>query len=274
MTTLTVDTKLMAYLPKALRPDARDCLVVAFGMGSTYRSSLILGMRTDAVELSPSVPQLMGTFFPDADTYLHHPLGRVITGDGRNYVRLTQATYDIIVIDPPPPVETAGSVVLYTQEFMSQSRARLNPGGIVMLWMPYQVPLADFKDHARTFRSAFRHTELVFSLGHFGVYMIGSDDPLNLDPGRLDRLLSTPAALADLGDAPDLPNPVGLAGRVIDKQWLLDAGVDAFVGGGPLITDDHPRSEYYLWRRALMPDPDRVTINEEVLRALAPPSGR
>ncbi|HJW59248.1 MAG TPA: fused MFS/spermidine synthase, partial [Actinomycetota bacterium] len=53
MTSLTVDTKLMGYLSKALRPDASDFLVIAFGMGGTYRSGLQIGMRTDAVELSP-----------------------------------------------------------------------------------------------------------------------------------------------------------------------------------------------------------------------------
>jgi spermidine synthase len=270
MTTLTVDTKLMVYLPRAMRPDARDCLVIAFGMGSTYRSSLILGMHTDAVELSPSVPQLMGTFFPDAETYLQHPQGRVIIGDGRNYVRLTTATYDVIAIDPPPPVETAGTVVLYTQEFMAQSKARLNPGGIVMLWIPYQLPLPDFKDHVRTFRSAFKHTELVLSVARQGVYMFGSDAPLDLGGAGLDRVFNTETAAADLGDAPDLASTANLSARVLGNRWLLDGDVDAFVGPGPLITDDRPRSEYYLWRRTMMSNP--TTISENLLRAAAPTS--
>src|SRR6202521_262937 len=77
MTVLTVSTKLMAYLPKALRPGATTMLNICFGMGGTYRSSLILGMRTDAVELSPSVPGQMGTFFSDADRFVHDPRGRI-----------------------------------------------------------------------------------------------------------------------------------------------------------------------------------------------------
>ena len=73
MTSLTVDTKLMGYLSKALRPEAQDFLVIAFGMGGTYRSGLQLGLRTDAVELSPTVPSRMPVFFPDADRFLDHP---------------------------------------------------------------------------------------------------------------------------------------------------------------------------------------------------------
>ena len=93
MTFLTVSTKLMAYLPLALRPESTSMLDICFGMGSTYRSSLILGMRTDGVELSPSVPAQMGAYFSDADRFLHDPRGRILTADGRNSSRLATAKY-------------------------------------------------------------------------------------------------------------------------------------------------------------------------------------
>ena len=53
MTLLTVDAKLMPILPLIARPDSDRALVVAFGMGTAFRSSLIAGMRTDVVELVP-----------------------------------------------------------------------------------------------------------------------------------------------------------------------------------------------------------------------------
>ena len=57
MTLLTIDAKLMPILPLMARPKAERSLVVAFGMGSSYRSALIAGLRTDVVELVPSVPE-------------------------------------------------------------------------------------------------------------------------------------------------------------------------------------------------------------------------
>src|SRR5207237_8186087 len=54
MTALSVDTKLMAYLPKVMRADASSFLDICFGMGSTYRSAINLGLHTDAVDLSRS----------------------------------------------------------------------------------------------------------------------------------------------------------------------------------------------------------------------------
>src|SRR5665213_258537 len=70
LTTLSVDTKLMAYVPKVMRPNAQYFLDICFGMLSTYLSALILFMHTDAVDLSPSVPLQMPVFYPDASTYL------------------------------------------------------------------------------------------------------------------------------------------------------------------------------------------------------------
>ncbi len=121
MTALSVDTKMMAYIPKALRPNAQDFLDICFGMGTTFRSALMLGMHTDAVDLSPSVPLQMPIFYSDAEKYLNSPLARVITADGRNYVRLTSRRYDLISVDPPPPIETAGASVLYSQEFYADA---------------------------------------------------------------------------------------------------------------------------------------------------------
>ena len=43
--------------------------------------------------------------------------------------------------------------------------------------------------------------------------------------------------------------------RIVRRSsWLSDDQLRAFVGPGPEITDDRPRSEYFLWRRAFMDD--------------------
>jgi len=270
MTSLTVDTKLMAYLPKTLRPEARDFLVICFGMGSTYRSGLKLGLRTDAVELSPTVPSRMPVFFPDAGSFLRHPNGHVTISDGRNYVRLSRKRYDMIAVDPAPPIESAGSVVLYTREFLTEGRARLNPGGVFLLWVPYALPLDDFKTHLRTFDNVFAHTRVLLSPGRHGIYLLGSDAPMEFGKDQVKQVIGSREGLADLGDVPDFPEiDADLWMRVLrHAEWLSDDQVRAFTGPGPEITDDRPRSEYFLWRRAFLDD--RSYITEATLRAATP----
>ena len=108
MTLLTVDAKLMPILPLIARPASTRALVVAFGMGSAFRCALIAGLRTDAVELVPSVPKMFGYYYPDYAGVLADPNGKVIVTDGRNHLELADERYDIIVTDPPPPIESSG----------------------------------------------------------------------------------------------------------------------------------------------------------------------
>ena len=112
MTLLTVDAKLMPILPLIARPQSTRALVVAFGMGSSFRAALIAGLRTDVVELVPSVPKMFGWYYPDAQAVLDDPDGRVLVTDGRNHLELTHDRFDIIVTDPPPPIESSGASVI------------------------------------------------------------------------------------------------------------------------------------------------------------------
>ncbi len=103
MTLLTIDAKLMPLLPLMAKPDSTSVLEIAFGMGSAYRTALIAGLDTVGVELVPSVPTMFGYYYPDAASVLANPKGHLAITDGRNYVELSDRTYDIVVVDPPPP---------------------------------------------------------------------------------------------------------------------------------------------------------------------------
>ena len=161
MTLLTVDAKLMPVLPLIARPESKNALVVAFGMGSAFRGALIAGLHTDAVELVPSVPLMFGYYYPDAAAVLANPAGRVIVTDGRNHLALTDQRYDIIVTDPPPPIESSGAAVISSREYFEVGRDHLTDGGIMMQWVPYGGPAPDFMDQVRTFASVFPHVTLV-----------------------------------------------------------------------------------------------------------------
>jgi spermidine synthase len=247
ITKLTIDTKLLPDIPKALRPNASSMLNICFGMGTTYRSSIILGLHTDAVELDPTVPSLMSWFYPDANRYLHSPLGHIIINDGRNYVRLSNKRYDLITIDAPPPAWSAGTVVLMTQQFYQEARARLEPGGVLASFMPYSGPAME-KLVLRTFRASFRYVTVIHGPQPYGMYVLGSEAPMILRASAIMHVFGSPAVRADLAGAPDYrPVPVTSWPSIIHRLvWMTDGQVNAYTGAGPLLTDDHPLSEYFL----------------------------
>src|SRR5262249_59810337 len=115
---LTTVTKSVAPLPLAHHRGApQSALVICFGMGTTYRSMLSWGVSTTSVELVPGVRDAFGYYFSDAPAQMADPRGSVVIDDGRRFLNRTRGLYDVIVVDPPPPVEAAGSSLLYSPEF-------------------------------------------------------------------------------------------------------------------------------------------------------------
>jgi spermidine synthase len=251
MTLLTIDAKLMPVLPLIARPDSKNALVVAFGMGSAFRGALIEGLRADAVELVPSVPKMFGYYYDDAAAVLADPDGRLIIADGRNHLELTDERFDIIVTDPPPPIESSGAAVISSLEYFEAGRDHLTAGGIMMQWVPYGGPRVDFLDQVRTFASVFPYVTLVNGAGGYGLYMLGSSDPVDFPEANIRAILARPGVLADISSAYDSPaDTVEEWIQSIGRQTLMSgAAVRDEAGPGPLVTDDHPRPEYFLLRR-------------------------
>ncbi|MFL5771451.1 MAG: hypothetical protein ACJ765_15365, partial [Chloroflexota bacterium] len=270
MTLLTADAKLMTYLPLIARPDAERLLVICFGMGSSFRSGLVAGLQTDGVELVPSVRDMFGYFYPDAESVLASPGGQLIITDGRNYAELSDRTYDLIVVDPPPPIESSGTSVLYSQEFYEAADRRLEEHGLMMEWMPYGQTVEEFRAHVRTFASVFPRTLIAFGPKENGVYMLGSRDAISIDPANVRSVLARPGVLDDLVNTPDSPVDSAEAWASILEQvtWIKDDQVRAFGEGAPTLTDDQPRTEYFLLRRLFGPQSPKM--NEANLRAATP----
>ncbi len=261
MTALTVDVKLMPILPLILRPNSTTDLTVAFGMGSAWRAALNAGLTTTAVELVPSVPQMFGVFYPDAPSVLADPRGSIIIADGRNHVELTDRHYDIIVVDPPPPIETAGVSVISSLEFYQAGRSDLTPGGVMMQWIPFGQTLDEFKAHVRTFRSAFPNVIIMFGPGNNGLYMLGSEQPISFDPAAIQAVLARTGIVQDLSSAADSPSHdlAGWVAEIPTLVWLRGDQVAKFAGDGPLVTDDHPLPEYFLLRHLFGAKSPRVS---------------
>jgi spermidine synthase len=253
MTLLTVDAKLMPILPLIARPQSDRALVVAFGMGTAFRSSLIAGLRTDVVELVPSVPHMFGWYYPDADAVLADPEGHLVVADGRNHLELATERFDIVVTDPPPPIESSGASVISSLEYYQSGHRHLTPDGVMMQWVPFGAREAEIKEHIRTFAAEFPEVLIVRGAGGYGFYMLGSDAPIELDPEVARSILARPGVLEDISSAYDSPaSDVDAWLDVIERQtWLAGDAVETYAGGGPLITDDRPRPEYFLLRRWL-----------------------
>jgi len=255
ITTLTPVTKMMAHLPAAiLDPPPRDALVICLGMGTTFRSFLTWDVRTTAVELVPSVPDLLAFFHADAPTFVRSPMARIVVDDGRRFLERSNQQYDVITIDPPPPVEAAGSSLLYSTEFYALARKRLRPNGIVAQWLPEfrGAEVVVRASIARAMAESFPHVRVFRSVQGqgWGYHFIASPSPIVIPPASVLAARMPARAVADMlewGPAKTAPEQIGLmVGREVSLESLVAAAP-----GVPVLRDDRPYNEYYLVRRLL-----------------------
>jgi spermidine synthase len=239
------ETKLMAHLPLLIHPDPKTMLVICFGMGTTFRSALSYDIRVDAVELIPSVPKTFPVFFKDAPEVMKNPNGRIIVNDGRNYVRLTDKKYDVIQVDPPPPVNSAGTTVLYSKEFYEDGMKILADDGLFIQWLFFGTRNDDFQMLVRSFIDVFPYVSVYDSPRQMGLYLIGSKRPIPaMDTGQIAGRLQNRKAFEDLNEWGEW-NATNLSALFMGDKTLLEK----YARGAKPVTDNNPRTEYFLLRR-------------------------
>jgi spermidine synthase len=252
MTMLTPIAKMMAHLPMVFldRPP-QNALVICFGMGTTFRSLRSWGIPVTAVELVPSVPRLFPYFHSDASAILSSPLSHVVVDDGRRYLERTTQQYDVITIDPPPPVEAAGSSLLYSEDFYTVLREHLRPGGILQQWLPIGDP-EDVAAVALALRRSFPFVR-VFAFGkNWGFHFLASNHALpNRTAKELAQRLPDTAA-ADLVEWDEEPDAEARFSHLLNYELPIDQLISASPGT-PALSDDRPINEYYFVRKELRP---------------------
>ncbi len=249
MTMLQAAVQHMAHLPLlAHRGNAQSALTICFGMGSTWRSLLSWDIHATAVELVPSVVDSFGYFHADAAAVRADPKGRIVIDDGRRFLLRTRETFDIVTIDPPPPIEAAGSGMLYADEMYALLKTRLRKGAIVQQWVP-GGDRTTTAAVARSIREAFPHVKAMGSVHGWGLHILASMEPFELPtPEELAAKLP-PRALADLRTLSPSGDPLAELAAVFASQEPIE---NYLVENEAIrIADDQPMNEYYWLRRTL-----------------------
>ena len=215
-------------LPTMLHQRPTTALVVGLGGGATPGAVARLNVDVDVVELSSAVVEGSHYFKNINFDLLARPNVRLHVDDGRNFLLMNRKKYDVITADIILP-RHAGAGALYSREYFELVRRSLADGGLVMQWNG-GASETEYKLLMRTFRSVFPH----ITLWGDGSLMLGSVKPFTLSQTAYEARRVTfeqfPWDLATL-------KRIYVAGPT---------EVDAFIGDGPILTDDRPAIEYFL----------------------------
>jgi spermidine synthase len=222
-------------LPVALHPNPHTALVVGLGGGATAGAmSRHSSLNVDVVELSNTVVRASDFFRQSNFNLLTRPNVRLRIDDGRNYLVSTRRRYDIVTADTIQPVR-AGSASLYSKEYFTLVRDRLNDDGIALQW--FSGTDSEYRLVARTFAAVFPYV----TLWDNGILLVGTKRPLKLSPETFNWKLQVPGlsealAAIDIRSFDDL----------LHQFWGGPSDLRGHLGDGPLLTDDRPILEYFL----------------------------
>jgi spermidine synthase len=233
----------IGHLPLLLHQAPRRALAIGLGGGATAGAmSLHPNLALDIVELAPGVVKAAQWFTHINEDVLRKPHVRLRLDDGRNHLMLTGKRYDAVTADIIQPTH-AGAGLLYSQEYFRLARRALEDGGLMVQWVGLRSE-THYRLIARTFQSVFPETTVWVD----GTLLVGSTRPLRVDRDAVARRFEDPHLRAALTGAGFADVPAVLAAYTAGPNELR-----AFLGEGPVLTDDKPMLEYY---RSL-PQPDR-----------------
>jgi spermidine synthase len=178
--------------PAIVHPDPKDVAIIGLGSADTAWAA---GCRQETrsvtvFEISGPQPRLLKALseredLPDLRRFLADPRVKVVVADGRNALARDERLYDVIEADALwPDVAYAGN--LYSAEFFAQCARKLKPGGLLCTWSPTPRVYAAF-------------TRSVRHVVGTGEILIGSNEPIVVDPALWRTRLDAPAVAEYLG---------------------------------------------------------------------------
>jgi spermidine synthase len=222
----------IGHLPMVLHGDPQQVLVVGMGGGATPGAvTQYPNAQIQIVELAEGVRQAAQFFKHVNYDVLAQPNVDVRIDDGRNFLSLTDRRFDVITADIIQPGH-AGAGHVYSREYFSLVREALADDGVVLQWIGHR-PHVEYTLIMRTFLEVFPDATLWYDAN----FMVGSKRPLRIDRQAL---------------------------------WYTagPAEMRAFVGDGPILTDDRPLVEYHHWlpRPEEQPPLDLSSLKGDVAR--------
>lgn len=218
---LSMFTYGLYHLSKGYTPELRRALCLGMGIGITPTRLAADGIKVDVVEINAAV-------VPLAERWFDFPRSAVnlVIDDARHFLRISTNLYDTIHLDAF--LGDSSPSHLMTREAFSEIRARLNPGGtLVINSFAHFEPGRDFLGASlhRTLSAVFRGVRIHQSPGGNVFYVASDRDPMSF---------RAPANLEDV-------HPYCRA----DVAATIAKPAEVDVSRGLLLTDDYNPVDYH-----------------------------
>jgi spermidine synthase len=231
--------RMLGHFTHLIPREPKNALVIGCGAGVTAGAvSIGPGVeRMTIAEIEPLVVESVSEYFGEHNyDVVKNPKVAVHIDDARHFLLTTDQTFDAITSDPLDPW-VKGAATLYTEEFFEVVKRRLNPGGVVTLFVQlYESNTAAVKSEIGTFMKVFPNSVVWGNANNgqgYDLVLMGQVDPITINVDDLQAKLDDPRyaqvaqSLREIGiySAVDLLS--NYAGTPVDLQpWLADAAIN------------------------------------------------
>ena len=228
--------RMLGHITTLVPQNPAKVVVIGCGAGVTAGAVSIDPLVTDQTiaEIEPLVPRVVSTHFAEHNfDVVRNPKVTIHLDDARHYLLTTDEKFDAITSDPLDPW-VKGAATLYTREFFQVVKSRLNPGGVVTLFVQlYESNEAAVKSEIATFLETFPNGAVfanTYNGQGYDLVLFGQLEGKKIDVDAVQKRLDDPAnaRIADSLRQVGIFSAVDLfgtyAGQQADmKAWLSDA---------------------------------------------------
>lgn len=230
----------LGLTPIILHPKAEQVFVIGFGAGTTigYAMTHPNVKHGEVAEISAEVIEASVNFNGINEQPLKRKNLKVIKDDGVSALRLSPNKYDVIISQPSNPW-SAGVGNLFTKEFFSDCKKKLNPGGYVAQWFSYyEMNDKSLKLILRTALNEFKFVSL-WHIGKSDILLLCSETPFNFDLETIQKNYDAVATKLEK------INIYTFSAFLSQQLSSSTKELTEYVGKGPINTENHPLLE--LW---------------------------
>jgi spermidine synthase len=231
--------RMLGHLATLVAETPERVLVIGLGAGVTAGAVSVDPSveRVVVAEIEPRAREIAAQFFrPQNFGVVDDPKVGLVFDDGRHYLATSSEMFDAITSDPLDPW-VRGAATLYTREFWRLVRSRLNPGGVVTVFVQlYESTEAAVKSEIATFLDVFPKGAVFANTvrgAGYDVVLLARTGDAPIDVGRIGERLRLPeyarvaASLREVGfrSAADLLGTYA-GGREDLDEWLDGAEIN------------------------------------------------
>ncbi len=231
--------RMLGHMTTLVPAQAKRVVVIGCGAGVTAGAVSIdpVVENQTIAEIEPLVPKVVAKEFGDYNFHVvDNPKVHVHIDDARHFLLTTNEKFDAITSDPLDPW-VKGAAMLYTREFFELAKTKLNPGGVVTLFVQlYESNTEAVKSEIGTFMEAFPNGVVWGNTNNgagYDLVLLGQVENTKIDVDAIQARLRRPEyapvvqSMREIGmnSAVDLFST--FAGRASDlAPWLADASIN------------------------------------------------